>query len=288
MLSDTLVLAAIPTSLGVEVQGGVILPVVKRYTTIPTKKIESLTTTMDYQSTALIKIYEVDGKDSKLAGVIQMANLPSNPRGTVIIEVIFDVDAKLSVTVTATEKQSGQSLSTELAFDESVKFPSFDDPYTSTWAVTRHEEQPIPPGAGGPNVANPMPQPPHMGGRPFNFNQPANPHSNTVNFSQPSANPFNFSSSGGYGPSGGQYPPQGGEAYPHQQPGMFGPPPTTMPTPNPYANPPPRPPVPPKPPTAVIEERLVLMEEKYRLLEAKHEALEAKVRVLEMTLNTRR
>lgn len=106
---DILVIDATPLTLGIEVSGGVIEPLITRNTAIPTKKSKIFSTASDNQSTVSIKIFEGErpfAKDNHLLGSFELSNLPMAPRGVPQIEVTFDLDADGILMVAAVDKAS--------------------------------------------------------------------------------------------------------------------------------------------------------------------------------------
>lgn len=106
---DVLVIDATPLTLGIEVSGGVIEPLITRNTAIPTKKSKIFSTASDNQSTVSIKIFEGErpfAKDNHLLGSFELSNLPMAPRGVPQIEVTFDLDADGILMVSAVDKAS--------------------------------------------------------------------------------------------------------------------------------------------------------------------------------------
>lgn len=110
--SDVLLLDVTPLTLGIETLGGVMTPMIKRNTTIPTKHQQVFSTAEDNQPAVTIKVYQGErqiAEGNKLLGEFNLEGIPPSPRGLPQIEVTFDIDANGILHVSAKDKATGKA-----------------------------------------------------------------------------------------------------------------------------------------------------------------------------------
>ena len=86
----------IPMSLGIELVGGKMSTLIKRNTTIPYSHTRVYKNNEDYQTQAVVEVFEGEEKytkNNRLLGRFVLPGLPPRPRGKVQIPVTFTVDA---------------------------------------------------------------------------------------------------------------------------------------------------------------------------------------------------
>jgi len=113
-LGDIVLVDVTPLTMGVEVKGGMIAPMITRNTTVPAKKTEIYTTAENNQPGVEINVLQGErpmASDNKSLGRFKLEGIPPMPAGRPQIEVTFDIDANGILNVSAREKTSGKEAS---------------------------------------------------------------------------------------------------------------------------------------------------------------------------------
>jgi molecular chaperone DnaK len=111
-LESVLLLDVTPLSLGVETAGGVMTPLIPRNTTIPTRRSEVFSTSMDNQNFVPIHVLQGErdmASDNRSLYHFELAGIPPAPRGVPKIEVVFEIDANGILSVLATDMATKKS-----------------------------------------------------------------------------------------------------------------------------------------------------------------------------------
>jgi len=112
-IKDTLLLDAIPLTIGFETVDGIMTPVIPRNTTIPTSASRFFTTSSDNQTN--IEVYVFEGENNLSAenesiGKVIFQGVPVALKGVSQIEVSFDIDANGLLSVTAKDCKTDKYL----------------------------------------------------------------------------------------------------------------------------------------------------------------------------------
>ena len=108
---DLLLLDVTPLTLGLEVEGGLIAPLIEANTTIPTAKEQIFTTAADNQSSVMLKIFSGErpmAADCKLIGNFELGGILPAKRGVPQISVKFDIDSNGILKVSAKDLGTGK------------------------------------------------------------------------------------------------------------------------------------------------------------------------------------
>jgi len=114
---DIVLLDVTPLTLGVEVLGGLVEPIIERNTTIPVRRSKIFTTAADFQTA--VEIHVVQGErpmaaDNVSLGRFTLSGIPPAPRGVPKIEVTFDINADGILTVTAKDLGTNKEMSVKI------------------------------------------------------------------------------------------------------------------------------------------------------------------------------
>jgi len=114
---DIVLLDVTPLTLGVEVLGGLVEPIIERNTTIPVRRSKIFTTAADFQTS--VEIHIVQGErpmaaDNVSLGRFTLDGIPPAPRGVPRIEVTFDINADGILTVTAKDLGTNKEMSVKI------------------------------------------------------------------------------------------------------------------------------------------------------------------------------
>ncbi|WP_340679800.1 molecular chaperone DnaK [Paraglaciecola sp.] len=113
-VNDVLLLDVTPLSLGIETLGGVMTKLIKKNTTIPTRASETFSTAEDNQTAVTVHVLQGQREmaaDNKSLGQFNLSDIKQGPRGSVQIEVTFDIDANGILNVSAKDKSTGKEQS---------------------------------------------------------------------------------------------------------------------------------------------------------------------------------
>ncbi len=122
-VKDVLLLDVTPLTLGIETMGGVMTPLIKRNTTIPTSKSQVFSTAEDNQPQVDINILQGErsmSHDNKSLGRFTLSGIEAAPRGVPQIEVTFSIDANGIVSVNAKDKKTNQEQSITISNSGSI------------------------------------------------------------------------------------------------------------------------------------------------------------------------
>src|SRR5688572_10310508 len=101
---DILLLDVTPLTLGLKVEGGLMVPLINRNAAIPTKKSQVFSTAADDQPAVTIEVFQGErpmANDNRKLATFDLDGIPPARRGVPQIEVSFDLDANGILNVTA-------------------------------------------------------------------------------------------------------------------------------------------------------------------------------------------
>lgn len=105
-VNDLLLLDVIPLTLAIELHDGTVLPLIERNTTIPTRRAVLLAAAGDEQRSTVVHVVEGESglsAENRSLGWFELELQPGG-RGDPNIEVVVDVDAVGTITISATDR----------------------------------------------------------------------------------------------------------------------------------------------------------------------------------------
>ncbi|RKX46356.1 MAG: molecular chaperone DnaK [Thermotogae bacterium] len=111
---DLVLVDVTPLTLGVEVKGGLMEPIIERNSKIPIKRSKVFTTAEDGQTEVEVRVYQGErpiARENIFLGSFRLTGIPPAPRGVPQIEVAFDIDSDGIVNVSAKDRATGKEQS---------------------------------------------------------------------------------------------------------------------------------------------------------------------------------
>jgi molecular chaperone DnaK len=111
-VKDILLLDVTPLTLGIKVEGDLMVPLIPRNMAIPTQKSQTFSTAQDDQSGVTVEVYQGErpmAEDNRKLGNFDLTGIPPALRGSPKIEVTFDIDANGILNVSAKDLATGKS-----------------------------------------------------------------------------------------------------------------------------------------------------------------------------------
>ena len=110
-MKEVLLLDVTPLTLGIKVEGGLMVPLIARNSSIPTEKSQTFSTAADNQPAVTVEVYQGErpmADDNRKIGNFDLAGIPPAPRGVPQIEITYKLNADGILNVSAKDKGTGK------------------------------------------------------------------------------------------------------------------------------------------------------------------------------------
>jgi molecular chaperone DnaK len=108
----------LPMSIGIGLPGGRFHPIIQRNTSLPTTRKYQMVTTRENQKTLELPVFQ--GEATRAAqntwlGNFKVKDLPPGPRGSIAVELTFELSNECLLTITAKEESTGRRIVSQFA-----------------------------------------------------------------------------------------------------------------------------------------------------------------------------
>jgi molecular chaperone DnaK len=163
-LDGVVLIDVLPMAIGIGLPGGRFKPVLERNTALPASKRYVISTSKDQQSEIEMSIFQGESDkapDNEYLGTLTLSGLQKGPRGTVRIDVQFEVNNEGLLKVTATESATGKEVSSTFSTREAPEAVKARLSKSETAAASTSGPHSMPGGNGqAPAAAVPSPNVP--------------------------------------------------------------------------------------------------------------------------------
>jgi molecular chaperone DnaK len=123
-LEGVVLIDVLPMAIGIGLPGGRFKAVLERNAPLPSTKKYSIATARDNQTEVEVNVYQGDSDktaQNEFLGTIKLSGLPKGPRGSVSVEVSFEVNNECLLKVTAKEVATGREVSSTFSTKKDVQ-----------------------------------------------------------------------------------------------------------------------------------------------------------------------
>jgi molecular chaperone DnaK len=143
-VKDILLLDVTPLTMGIQIAGGIMEPLIPRNTTIPCRKSKVFTTALDNQDLVRVRILQGEREmadDNRDLGTVELSGLPPAPRGVPEIEVTFEIDADGIMNVRAKDLGTSRAQSMRIVSSSGLTADDIEDMITDAETYRAEDRQ---------------------------------------------------------------------------------------------------------------------------------------------------